>query len=200
MSGVATAIAGSAVLGAVVSSNAAGKATDAASKASQSELAFNQQRYDDWKEVYGPIQDNLSDYYSNLSPDMYEAQGLEAFNAEYQKAQDAVATSLAQRGITDSGLSAQLEQQGAVSAAQSRAAIRMDAPAKVAELQSNFLQIGLGQDPSGDMAGTLARNTRTTQNIATQSQMAAGQAAGNATTEVGNAAVALANYNPNGDM
>tara|TARA_R110002012_G_scaffold281422_1_gene470487 strand:+ start:1090 stop:1692 length:603 start_codon:yes stop_codon:yes gene_type:complete len=200
MSGVATAIAGSAVLGAVVSSNAAGKATDAASKASQSELAFNQQRYDDWKEVYGPIQDNLSDYYSNLSPDMYEAQGLEAFNAEYQKAQDAVATSLAQRGITDSGLSAQLEQQGAVSAAQSRAAIRMDAPAKVAELQSNFLQIGLGQDPSGDMAGTLARNTNTTQNIATQSQMAAGQAAGNAITEVGNAAVALANYNPNGDM
>lgn len=200
MSGVATAIAGSAVLGAVVSSNAAGKATDAASKASQSELAFNQQRYDDWKEVYGPIQDNLSDYYSNLSPDMYEAQGLEAFNAEYQKAQDAVATSLAQRGITDSGLSAQLEQQGAISAAQSRAAIRMDAPAKVAELQSNFLQIGLGQDPSGDIAGTLARNTNATQNIATQSQMAAGQAAGNAITEVGNAAVALANYNPNGDM
>lgn len=200
MSGVATAIAGSAVLGAVVSSNAAGKATDAASKASQSELAFNQQRYDDWKAVYGPIQDNLSDYYSNLSPDMYEAQGLEAFNAEYQKAQDAVATSLAQRGITDSGLSAQLEQQGAISAAQNRAAIRMDAPAKVAELQSNFLQIGLGQDPSGDIAGTLARNTSTTQNIATQSQMAAGQAAGNAITEVGNAAVALANYNPNGDM
>ncbi|ANY29561.1 DNA ejection [Pseudoalteromonas phage PH1] len=200
MSGIATAIAGSAVVGAVVSNNASKRATKAASAASESELAFNQQRYDDWKEVYGPIQDNLSDYYSNLSPDLYEAQGLEAFNAEFQKAQDDVATSLAQRGITDSGLSAQLAQQGAVTAAENRAAIRMDAPAKVAELQSNFLQIGLGQDPSGDIAGTLARNTGTTQNIATQSQIAAGQATGNAITEVGNAAVALANYNPNGDM
>lgn len=200
MSGIATAIAGSAVVGAVVSNNASKRATKAASAASESELAFNQQRYDDWKEVYGPIQDNLSDYYSNLSPDLYEAQGLEAFNAEFQKAQDDVAASLAQRGITDSGLSAQLAQQGAVTAAENRAAIRMDAPAKVAELQSNFLQIGLGQDPSGDIAGTLARNTGTTQNIATQSQIAAGQATGNAITEVGNAAVALANYNPNGDM
>tara|TARA_R110002012_G_scaffold220010_1_gene391502 strand:+ start:730 stop:1332 length:603 start_codon:yes stop_codon:yes gene_type:complete len=196
----AVAVAGASVVGSVMSSNSASKASKSASAASQAELAFNQQRYDDWKEVYGPIQTNLSDYYSNLSPDMYEAQGLEAFNAEYQKAQDAVATSLAQRGITDSGLSAQLEQQGAISAAQNRAAIRMDAPAKVAELQSNFLQIGLGQDPSGDIAGTLARSTNTTQNIATQSQIAAGQATGNAITEVGNAAVALANYNPNGDM
>lgn len=200
MSGVATAIAGSAIVGAVVSNNASKRATEAASEASESELAFNQQRYDDWKEVYGPIQDNLSNYYSNLSPDLYEAQGLEAFNAEFQKAQDDVATSLAQRGITDSGLAAQLEQQGAVTAAENRAAIRMDAPSKVAELQSNFLQIGLGQDPSGDIAGTLARNTNSTQNIATQSQIAAGQATGNVITEVGNAAVALANYNPNGDM
>lgn len=200
MSGVATAIAGAAIVGGVVSNNASKRATESAEKMAASELEFNQQRYSDWKDVYGSIQDNLSDYYTNLSPDMYEAQGLEAFNAEYQKAQDSVATSLAQRGITDSGLSTQLEQQGALSAAQSRAAIRMDAPAKVASLQSNFLQIGLGQDPSGDIAGTLARGTSNSQNIATQAQIAAGQATGNAVTEIGNAATAIANYNPNGDM
>ena len=200
MSGVATAIAGAAIVGGVVSNNASKRATESAEKMAASELEFNQQRYSDWKDVYGSIQDNLSDYYTNLSPDMYEAQGLEAFNAEYQKAQDSVATSLAQRGITDSGLSTQLEQQGALSAAQSRAAIRMDAPAKVASLQSNFLQIGLGQDPSGDIAGTLARGTNNSQNVATQAQIAAGQATGNAVTEIGNAATAIANYNPNGDM
>lgn len=200
MSGVATAIAGAAIVGGVVSNNASKRATESAEKMAASELEFNQQRYSDWKDVYGSIQDNLSDYYTNLSPDMYEAQGLEAFNAEYQKAQDSVAASLAQRGITDSGLSTQLEQQGALSAAQSRAAIRMDAPAKVASLQSNFLQIGLGQDPSGDIAGTLARGTSNSQNIATQAQIAAGQATGNAVTEIGNAATAIANYNPNGDM
>lgn len=195
MSGIATAIAGSAVIGAVASNKASKRATKAASQASDEEMAFNQQKYDDWKEVYGPIQENLADYYSNVSPELYEAQGLEAFNKEFETAQARLEQSLAQRGIQDSGLSAQLESEGEIGAAQERARIRLEAPSAAAAEQSRFLQIGLGQDPSGQIANTLARRTNTTQSQASMAQQAAGQATGNAIAEIGNAATALIDYN-----
>lgn len=189
MSGVATAIVGGAVIGGVMSKNAADNATEASSQAAANELAFNQQQYDDWKEVYGPIQDNLSEYYTNLSPDMYEAQGLEAFNAEYQKSMDNLNQSLAQRGIVDSGLSAQLTASSEINAAQQRATIRMTAPTQVAEAKSNFLQIGLGQDPTGDVANTLSGITTSAQANANAANAAAGQAIGNAVSTAGTALV-----------
>lgn len=195
MSGIATAIAGSAVIGAVASNKASSRATKAASQAADAEMAFNQQKYDDWKEVYGPIQENLADYYSNVSPELYEAQGLEAFNKEFETAQARLEQSLAQRGIQDSGLSAQLESEGEIGAAQERARIRLEAPSAAAAEQSRFLQIGLGQDPSGQIANTLARRTSSTQSQASMAQQAAGQATGNAIAEIGNAATALIDYN-----
>ena len=62
-----TAVAGATVIGAGMQASSASDAADAAAQASAEELAFAQQQYDDWQEVYGPIQDNLSDYYSNLT-------------------------------------------------------------------------------------------------------------------------------------
>lgn len=194
MSGIATAIAGSAVIGAVASNNASKRATRSADNAAANELAFNQERYDDWKEVYGDLQSNLSDYYNNLSPDFYETQGLEAFNKEFELTQTRLQESLSQRGITDSGISAQLEQQGEIGAAEQRAKIRATAPAMAAEEKTRFLQIGLGQNPAGSIANTLANQSNRTATDAANARRAAGQATGAAIAEIGNAAGALANY------
>lgn len=196
MSGIATAIAGSAVIGAVSSNNASKRASKTAATASANELAFNQQRYDDWKAIYGGIQENLSEYYSNISPDLYEAQGLEQFQQEFETSQQRLSESLAQRGIVDSGLSAQLEQQQQIGGAQERARIRMSAPTLAAEEQSRFLQIGLGQNPASSVAATLANRTSQTSANAQNAQRAAGQATATALGEVGNAITAIANYNP----
>lgn len=190
------AVAGASVVGGVMSSRSASKANKSAAQAAANELAFNQQRYDDWKEVYGGIQDNLSEYYSNITPDMYEVQGLEQFQQEFETSQQRLSESLAQRGIVDSGLSAQLEQQQQIGGAQERARIRVAAPTLAAEEQSRFLQIGLGQNPASSVAATLANRTAQTSANAQNAQRAAGQATATALGEVGNAITAIANYNP----
>jgi len=190
----AVAVAGVSLVGSAMSKKSADKATASADRNAANELAFNQQRYDDWKEVYGPIQDNLAQYYGSITPDMYEVQGLEAFNKELEFEQTKLNESLAQRGITDSGVAAQLEAQQSLGAAQTRAQIRMQAPALAAEEQSRFLQIGLGQNPANSVANTLSNQSMMSRQNATAQQQAAGQAAAAAVGELGNAAGALSNY------
>lgn len=194
MSWGAVALAGAAVVGSAMSKSSADKATRSADNAAAAELAFNQQRYDDWKEVYGPIQDNLANYYSSITPDMYEVQGLEAFNKEFEIQQQRLDETLAQRGIADSGIAAQLDLQQELGAAESRAKIRMSSPALAAEEQSRFLQIGLGQNPANSVAATLGNQAVLKAQNANQQQQVAGQAIGTAITEIGNAAGALGDY------
>lgn len=67
--------AGTAVLGAGMSYNASKRATKSAQQSEAASLAFAQRQYDDWLNVFGPIQDNLSNYYKNLTPARIEAQG-----------------------------------------------------------------------------------------------------------------------------
>lgn len=188
------AVAGATVVGGVMSSKAAGKQSDAASAASAAELAFAQQQYDDWKEVYGPMESNLANYYTNLSPDMYEAQGLEAFNKEFDTSKARLQETLSQRGIVDSGLSLQLESQGNISAAEERARIRMSSDSAVAQEQTRFLQVGLGQDPSGDVANALGRASSNAAASADSANRAAGQAMSSAVQSVGRAGIALGDY------
>lgn len=180
MSWGAVAIAGAAVAGSVISSQSAKKSSQAASKSASNELEFNQKQYDDWQSVYGPVQDNLSDYYSTLSPDYYATMGLEAFEKERTQAQEQLTTNLAQRGINpSSGLAMQLETNLDTQAAEKRADIRRAAPAMVAQDQQNFLSIGMGRNPAAGVAGTLANQTAYNQNQANAANTAAGASWGN---------------------
>jgi len=119
MSGVATAVIGSAVVGGVVASNSADKASRTAKQLSSDQLAFEQQRLDEWNEVYGPVQDNLADYYNNLTPEYYETLGLENLEQERQTAMTRLDENLAQRGIDpSSGISASLHAQSELEGAE----------------------------------------------------------------------------------
>ena len=173
--------------GALISSSASKSAANKASAAAKSELAFQQQQYDDWKETFGDVESNLSDYYSNLSPDYYEAAGLQAFEQERKAQMTQLRENLAQRGLATSGVTAAVERADAINAAEQRATIRAEAPSKVAQEQSNFLQIGMGLNPSASYAQSLAQQTQLQQQQSAAASQAAGQAWGSAISTTGKA-------------
>lgn len=180
MSFAITAVATSAVVGvgsAVASSKAARKANRTSKNAQADQMAFEQEKYDAWNEVYGPIQDNLSSYYQNVSPDYYATMGLEAFEKEYQTSLQRLDESFAQRGIaTDSGIAASIEAQGELNAAEQRAGIRRDSERMAAEDKQNFLQVGLGQNPGNSMSSALSNAASNASADARAADQATGQA------------------------
>ena len=184
--------AAAAVVGAGLAASSANKATKSAEAQSKAALDFQEDQYNDWLEVYGPLQDNLASYYTNLTPEYYETLGLETFAQEQQAAMTRLDESLAQRGIDpSSGIQASLTAQSELDAAEGRASIRRDAPRLAAEDQSRFLQIGLGQNPAQSLASTLSSQANSAQARADQAQQVAGQAVGKAVSTVG---TALADY------
>jgi len=182
------AVAGATVVSGAMSSRSASKSADAASDASAAQLAFEQERYDDWQAVYGPIQDNLSNYYQNVTPEYYAAVGLETFEQQYQTSLQRMDENLAQRGIDpSSGIAASLESQAELNAAETRAGIRRDSTQQAAEDQSRFLQIGLGQNPASSVSGALSQQASVAQQNSIAAQQAAGQAWSAAIPSVGRA-------------
>lgn len=181
------AVATATIGGAAIASRGASKTRKSAEKSSAAELAFAQEQYDDWQEIYGPMQENLASYFSGLTPEYYEAQGLEAFEQERAAQTLQLDELLAQRGIQDSGVAAALEQTASLDAVRTRAQIRTAAPAKAAEEKLRFLQVGLGQSPSSSLEQTLASQTSRSANLALQSEKAAGTAISRAITTAGTA-------------
>ena len=177
-----------------MSSRAASKQAKAAGKSADAQLAFEQERYDDWQAVYGPLQDNLSTYYQNISPDYYASVGLETFEQQYQTSLQRLDETLAQRGIDpSSGIATSLEAQAEIAAAETRAGIRRDAPRQAMEDKTRFLQIGLGQNPASSVSGALSQQAQVAQQQSAIAQQAEGQAWSQAIPAVGRAVDAYTN-------
>ena len=188
MSGVA--IGGAAIIGAGASiysanksSSAASNATDAASGASAAELAFARENQARWDEVFGPIQDNLAQYYNNLDPTSVAATNVVGIQQAYQESQKQIDVQLAQRGMSDSGLSADLMSKNLYSNEQSKAQARADAPQQVAAQQSSFLGLGMGLESSINSSISAAYQGQ--QATANNSYLAATQAQSAANTSMG---------------
>lgn len=152
MSVVAAAIVGSAVVGGLSSASASGNAADAANAstaasaaASAAQLEFSKEQYADWEKVYGPIQDNLSAYYKDLTPATIEAAGIQNINQQYAQANKSITQSLAQRGISSSGLEGQAIVDLAQKQAQDTANLKIQAPMMAAQEKMKFLSLGMGQ-------------------------------------------------------
>lgn len=176
-----------AVGGAVISSRGAKKAAQTAADAQGAQLEFDMQRYDDWQNIFGGLQENLSNYYNSISPDYYTAAGLEAFEQEREAQMTRLNETLAQRGLQNSGLAATAKREDAISSAEARASIRREAPRQAREDQSRFLQIGMGQNPGSSVSSTLGNIAANATNNANAASTAAGQAVGQAISSVGKA-------------
>ena len=176
-----------AVGGAVISSQGAKSAAKTAANAQNAQLGFDLQRYEDWQNVFGGLQENLSNYYNSINPDYYVAAGLEAFEKEREAQMTRLDETLAQRGLQNSGIAATAKREDAISSAEARAGIRREAPRQAREDQSRFLQIGMGQNPGSSVSSTLGNIAANANANATAAQQAAGQAVGTAVSTVGKA-------------
>lgn len=193
----AVAVAGATVVSGVMASNSADRQSKAASQASKDQLGFERQRYEDWQNVYGHLQDTLSEYYQSVTPDYYATIGLENFQQQYQTGLQRLNESLVQRGIDpSSGIAASLTAQAELSAAEQRANIRRDAERQSVEDRTRFLQIGLGQNPANSVANALSQQAQQAQSQSIAAQQSAGQAWAAAIPAAGKAITSIYdNYN-----
>lgn len=156
--GIETAIIGAAAIGAgssALSAKSASKASKAATssadaaaqlqyEASSEQLAFSKQQYEDWQNIFGPIQDNLSSYYKNLSSDTVASLGIQNIEKEYARSSQLLDQSLAKRGIANSGATTQGITQLESARMLGRAEVQANAPMVAAQQKQGFLSIGLG--------------------------------------------------------
>jgi len=164
------------IFGSMSAADSASDATDASSAANAAALQFQKQQYQDWQDTFGPIQDNLSKYYQNISPDYFEATGLTNFMTERAAQVKQLDTTLAQRGLSNSGLAATMKRETAIDTAEQRAAIRTNATTQAAAAQSNFLQIGTGTNPSAALGNTLNQQASQSAQTAATAQQTSQQA------------------------
>lgn len=153
------AIVGSAVLGAATSYSSAKSASKSADKAyssadaasqlqyeaSMEQLDFAKEQYAEWESVFGPIQQNLSDFYQSRSSDSIASQGIQAIEAEFTRSRQQLDASLAKRGITNSGATAASLTQLESSRMLGRANVQANADSQLASEASNFMNLGYGQ-------------------------------------------------------
>lgn len=175
---------GTAVVGAIAgwdSNNRSIKAQESANAratALQSEqLEFQMQQYEDWKSIYGEVQEDLSTFYRNLNARDILPNELNTIRDIGQKRQEATDKALAQRGLDTSGVSAQnvMQIEHDVHAMQTEATNTADQ--RVAEQQMQFAGMGLGQGQSllGNMSNSSNRLANTIQQGASAVNQARGQ-------------------------
>lgn len=194
MAWVATAIAGSAVVGAISSSRAASKAASAQDRATESaeamqaeQLAFERERYEDWQAVFGDVQTQLGEYYTMLDSETIEAIGLQAIEQDYAAGAERLQKTLAQRGITGSGIEAAGLTQLEMGAATGKAAVRASAEDEAMRKKQSFLGMGLGLERSaaagvsgalGSQAAYQAQQAAAYGNLSQQAAAGVGQSIG----------------------
>ncbi len=180
--------------GANKSAKSADKATKAQSEASAAQLEFEREQYDDWKELYGPIEQNLATYYQGVTPETYAAVGLETYNEEYQKSVERMNEQFAQRGILpSSGIASSLAAQGELQAAETRSGIRSQSEQQAINDKTNFLQIGMGQNPSNSLSQAYSQQSAMAATQAAAANQAAGQAWSSVASSIPNAVFAYQN-------
>lgn len=126
--------------------------TDASVQMSRENIAFQKEQmnyqkeqYSDWKAVYGDLQENLGNYYNNLSGSNIASKQLANQAAEFKQAERDLTKTLAQRGISGSGMEAAARTTMAMQAANQRSTIRSSADEQAAQAKVGFLGVGLGQ-------------------------------------------------------
>jgi len=154
----AAAVAGIAIagVGAIASSQAAGKAADAqregnnqANAMNQANLDFQKEQYNkqmqdvaDLEDIFGPVRENLGNYYKNMSPERYQMIGKENLEKQYQRSNDQLDAVFSNNGMYNSGqaMSARvaLEEQREVS----MGANQQNAMNQYQQEQTNWLKFG----------------------------------------------------------
>ncbi len=160
------------VLGFIGDKRAADKqqhAIDAENDKARQELKAKK---DAWTEIYGDLEQNLADYYTNLTPDILEATGLQDEAESFAKAKKHYTTLIAQRGLGGSGLEADFLAKQEIGSAERRAEIRATAEETVREKQRSFLQGGAQEKRDSAKRGEFISDTAAQQRLQIANQRA----------------------------
>lgn len=132
---------------------------------------------DDWEGSFGGIQDNLSDYYSNLDPDKFAMSSKAEFTQNMNKQMSQFNETMAASGLQSAGMKAQAAKEAAFKTAETYSQIDINAPEQVNQMKQGFLQYGDSQRAGAENAMSNAMNN----------QAQYGQAGFNAQTNQANA-------------
>lgn len=216
--GIETAIIASAVVGAgssMMSSRSASKsAKNAQSSAdyqaqlqydmSQQQLDFSKQQYQDWQNIFGDVGETLSSYYKNLDPDMFASLGIQNLEQEYTRSRQLLDSSLASRGIANSGITTDSLTGLETARMMGRAEARTYAPMQVAQQQLGFYQAGQGMQSNASNAisnsysgviNTLGANANRQQQLANSYTNQASQAYAGIGSSIGSGISSYITYN-----
>jgi hypothetical protein len=115
----------------------------------EEQMAFAQGLMDDWEGTFGGIQENLSDYYSNLDPTKYATEYKTNLNDQIDKQVTQMNESFSAMGMQTSGNRMQMEKEAGFAKATGGAQADMMADDKVASMQQDFVNSGQGQFNAG---------------------------------------------------
>jgi len=147
-------------------------AGDRAYEMASDEIKFQRDQYDDWKSIYGPLQEDIGTYFKNITGGKIATKQVQSIQREYQAAQTNIDAQLAQRGLSNSGLQAQTLVSNNIQAAQAKATARTNADSIAQQQKMGFLGLGLGQGTSMLGINAQASNTGVNSSIGAMSNYA----------------------------
>ena len=158
--------------GMVASSSAANKAAgaqrDANGKAyamDQANLSFQKKQYERQMEdvgaledIFGPVRENLGNYYKNMSPERYQMQGKEQLEKQYQRTNDNIDAMFSNNGMYGSGQMASAKVAMEAQREEALASNNQNAMNQYNQEQQQWLQFGVNEinQNKGFAAGTQA--------------------------------------------
>jgi len=144
---------------------------------SKEQLDFQKAQYNDWKDIYGTLQEQINDYYMKYDASDVIANKLAQVDQQYGQQENQLTKTLAQRGLGGSGAEAQGLTQLAQGEAAQKSNIRSTAADEAINKRMQFLGLGLGQGTQ--MLGTTAQvsnnGVNAAVNLAAQNVQIAGQ-------------------------
>ncbi len=101
-----------------------------------------QSMLDDWEATFGGIEDNLTDYYTNLDPNKFAIQSKADLQANLEKSMQQFNETMAASGLQSAGMKQQAAKEAAFAQAQGNSQIDIFADETVAQMQQGFLNYG----------------------------------------------------------
>lgn len=180
-------VAATSVIGAGMSANASKKAANSAKSAEMASLGFAKEQYQDWLNIFGPIQNNLSNYYSTLTPARIEAQGKEAIELERTDWISRIEENFAARGLAGTAMEGSALADVEMQTAMGKAKVAATAEDEVMNKKLGFLTLGYGQNPAGGLQNVLQQQASSKRSLANTAGVNAGTAIGSALSTTGTA-------------
>ena len=117
----------------------------ASTSIAEEQLAMAQEASARYTDIYGSLEENLSDYYTTLTPSKAIDLGLSRYETQFKEAEKTNTSNMAQRGLAGSGIEAEASMKMNTQAASDKANIISDAETQTRNDQLGFLGVGLGQ-------------------------------------------------------